>query len=81
VLNRAETEAALRRNLTEACVPGIFHDAVVGAFLAEMLPSASQPVHLITASFALACGHDGHDPGSYLASEVTCGDCLKSRTP
>jgi hypothetical protein len=80
VLNRTETEAALRRNLTDACVPGIFHDAVVGAFLAELLPPGA-PVHLITASFALACGHDGHDPGSYAAAEVTCGACLETRTP
>jgi hypothetical protein len=79
-VNRTETEAALRRNLTETGVPASYHDAVVGAFLAELLPPGA-PVHLITASFALACGHDGHDPGSYLAAEVTCGACLETRTP
>jgi hypothetical protein len=80
-VNRDEAGAALRRNLTDACVPGIFHDAVVGAFLDEMLPAKSAPVHLITAALTLACGHDGRDPSSYLTREVTCGACLETRTP
>jgi hypothetical protein len=66
---------ALRRNLTETGVPASYHDAVVGAFLAELLPSRA-PVHLITAAFTLACGHDGHDPASYVRTEVTCAWCL-----
>jgi hypothetical protein len=32
-------------------------------------------VHLITPSFDLACGHDGHDRSSSVLAEVTCPAC------
>lgn len=34
------------------------------------------PVHLMTAGLDLACGHDGQDPSSSVAAEVTCPACV-----
>lgn len=73
-MTRARIADSLRRELAAVGVPGLYHDKIVTAIIGP----GPRPVHLITANLTLACGHDGHDPSSSVAADVTCETCRKA---